>query len=137
MHGSPLRLNNLWCSGSQTLLRSVKSNDKYRVPSFGRFQILKELGRGGMGVVFHAHDPAMGRDVAVKVLRLDASLSHGEKEDVSRRFEGEARAAGGLNHPNIVAHYERGEIDGHKYIVMELVDGPALHHVMSAEERPG
>jgi serine/threonine-protein kinase len=117
-------------------LKSSKSNDKYKVASFGRFQILKELGRGGMGVVFHAHDPGMGRDVAIKVLRLDPTLGQPEREDISRRFEAEARAAGGLNHPNIVAHYERGEIDGHKYIVMELVDGPALHHVMSLEHRP-
>ena len=104
--------------------------------TFGRFQILKELGRGGMGVVFQAHDPGMGRDVAIKVLRLDPMLSQAEREEISRRFEGEARAAGGLNHPNIVAHYERGEIDGHRYIVMELVEGPALHHLMSQDQRP-
>ena len=83
-----------------------------------------------MGVVFRAHDPAMGRDVALKVLRLDTSLSDAERNEISRCFEAEARAAGGLSHPNIVAHYERGEINGHKYIVMELVDGAALHHVM-------
>jgi serine/threonine protein kinase len=89
-----------------------------------------------MGVVFRAHDPEMGRDVAIKVLRLDPALSQPERDDISRRFEGEARAAGGLNHPNIVAHYECGDINGHKYIVMELVDGPALQHVMSQEQRP-
>jgi serine/threonine protein kinase len=69
------------------------------VSTFGRFRILKELGRGGMGVVFHAHDPGMGRDVAIKVLRLDPTLSQAQTEEISRRFEGEARAAGGLNHP--------------------------------------
>ena len=89
-----------------------------------------------MGVVFQAHDPGMGRDVAIKVLRLDSTLNQVEREEISRRFEGEARAAGGLNHPNIVAHYERGEIDGHRYIVMELVEGPTLHHLMSQEQRP-
>ena len=89
-----------------------------------------------MGVVFQAHDPGMGRDVAIKVLRLDPTLNQAERDEISRRFEGEARAAGGLNHPNIVAHYERGEIDGHRYIVMELVEGPALHQMMSQEQRP-
>ena len=88
-----------------------------------------------MGLVFHAHDPAMGRDVAIKVLRLDPALSHAEREEISRRFEGEARAAGGLNHPNIVAHYERGEIDGHRYIVMELVQGRSLGDLLRGEGR--
>ena len=106
------------------------------VSSLGRFEILQELGRGGMGVVFRAHDPAMARDVALKVLRLDTGLDASEENDVRRRFEREAKAAGGLNHPNIVAHYERGEAGGYHFIVMELVNGRALHRVMCEEPRP-
>ena len=89
-----------------------------------------------MGVVFRAHDPAMARDVALKVLRLDTGLDANEANDIRRRFEREAKAAGGLNHPNIVAHYERGEAGGYHFIVMELVNGRALHRVMCEEPRP-
>jgi formylglycine-generating enzyme required for sulfatase activity len=86
-----------------------------------------------MGVVFRAHDPSMARDVALKVLRTDPSLSPAERDDLTQRFEREAKAAGGLNHPNIVIHFERGEIGEHKYIVMELVEGRPLHTLMSQE----
>jgi serine/threonine-protein kinase len=106
------------------------------VTSFGRFQILGELGRGGMGVVFRAHDPDMGRDLALKVLRSDPSLSPAEQAEMSRRFDREAKAAGGLNHPNIVVHYERGEIGAHRYIAMELVEGRALYAMMSEGPAP-
>ncbi len=104
--------------------------------TFGRFEILQELGRGGMGVVFRAHDPAMARDIALKVLRLDAGLEPAQMQEIEWRFEREAQAAGGLNHPNIVASYERGEIGGHKFIVMEFVEGSALHKLMSEGPRP-
>jgi serine/threonine protein kinase len=106
------------------------------VSTLGRFEIVQELGRGGMGVVFRAHDPEMSRDVALKVLRLDPSLGAPEQEEIQRRFDREAKSAGGLNHPNIVAHYERGEAGGYKYIVMEFVDGRALHSVMAEGPRP-
>ncbi len=89
-----------------------------------------------MGVVFKAHDPEMGRDVAIKVLKLDESLGEAEREEVSRRFEREAKAAGGMNHPNIVSHYERGQLGQHKYIVMDLVEGRSLHQIMSQGPRP-
>ena len=89
-----------------------------------------------MGVVFRAHDPAMARDIALKVLRLDAGLEPAQMQEIERRFEREAQAAGGLNHPNIVASYERGEIGGHKFIVMEFVEGSALHKLMSEGPRP-
>jgi formylglycine-generating enzyme required for sulfatase activity len=90
-----------------------------------------------MGVVFRAHDPAMARDVALKVLRLDPGLEPAQMEEIQRRFEREAQAAGALNHPNIVASYERGEIGGHKFIVMEFVEGSALHKLMAEGPRPG
>jgi eukaryotic-like serine/threonine-protein kinase len=107
------------------------------VSALGRFEILQELGRGGMGVVFRAHDPAMSRDVALKVLRLDPGLEPAQMDEIQLRFEREAQAAGNLNHPNIVASYERGEIGGHKFIVMEFVEGSALHRTMSEGPRPG
>jgi serine/threonine protein kinase len=70
----------------------------------GRFEILGALGAGGMGEVYRARDPQLQRDVAIKVLPLEFSSDPVRQ----RRFEQEARAAGGLNHPNILAVYTEG-----------------------------
>src|ERR1700686_3941742 len=83
-----------------------------------RYRIDKEIGRGGMGRVFLAHDRKLGRDVAIKVL---ASGMHGE--EALRRFEQEARAAGSLNHPNVLTVYNIGMYEGSPYIVSELLHG--------------
>ena len=88
----------------------------------GRYEILAPLGAGGMGEVYAARDPRLGRDVAVKVLRADA-LQGAERR---RRFETEARAASSLNHPNILTVHDIGEVDGAPYIVSELVAGESL-----------
>lgn len=88
----------------------------------GRYQILERIGRGGMATVFKAHDPTIGRDVAIKFLH--ASLCEGE--DYRARFLQEARAAGGLSHPNIVIVHDVGEIEGRPYMAMELLSGTSL-----------
>jgi len=88
----------------------------------GPYEIVSPLGAGGMGEVYRARDPRLGRDVAVKV--LPASFSN--DPDRLRRFEHEARAAGVLNHPNITAVYDIGSADGAPYIVSELLDGETL-----------
>ncbi len=88
----------------------------------GRYQILERIGRGGMATVFKAHDPTIGRDVAIKFLH--ASLCEGE--DYRARFLQEARAAGGLSHPNIVIVHDVGEIEGRPYMAMELLSGISL-----------
>src|SRR5690348_7133864 len=88
----------------------------------GRFEILGCLGIGGMGEVYRARDPHLQRDVAIKV--LPAAFSR--DPDRQRRFEREARAAGGLNHPNIVAVYDVGVQDGATWIVTELLEGETL-----------
>ncbi len=88
----------------------------------GRYLIRERLGRGGMATVFKAHDPTLNRDVAIKFLH--ASLcADAEYRD---RFLREARAAGGLSHPNIVIVHDVGEIDGRPYMAMELIDGTSL-----------
>ena len=117
-------------------MAAVTLADETNMSSLGRFTILQELGRGAMGIVFRAHDPDMARDVAIKVLRKDAALGPAEYEEMARRFDREAMAAGGLTHPNIVAHYERGQAGDWKYIVMELVEGRALSDLMSHDPRP-
>jgi eukaryotic-like serine/threonine-protein kinase len=88
----------------------------------GRYQILERIGRGGMATVFKANDPTIGRDVAIKFLH--ASLCEGE--DYRARFLQEARAAGGLSHPNIVIVHDVGEIEGRPYMAMELLSGVSL-----------
>ncbi|MFC2054787.1 serine/threonine-protein kinase, partial [Chloroflexota bacterium] len=87
-----------------------------------RYQINRELGEGGMGVVYHAHDTLLNRDVAVKI------LSETELTAVGReRLLNEAQAAAQLNHPNIITIHDAGESEGKTYIVMELTDGESLH----------
>lgn len=88
----------------------------------GRYRVHKRLGRGGMGTVYRAHDPQLGRDVAIKFLH--ASMC--EDSDARECFLREARAAGGLSHPNIVAVLDVGEIEHRPYIAMELVEGMPL-----------
>src|SRR5690349_12755450 len=101
----------------------------------GRYEILGELGRGGMGVVYRAKDPSIGRIVAVKTIQLSAEgtgLSHAE---LVERFQTEARAAGLLTHPNIVVIYDVGESDGVYYITMELVNGKSLQSLLDSGEK--
>jgi len=88
----------------------------------GRFEILSRLGAGGMGEVYRARDPQIARDVAIKV--LPASFTR--DDDRRRRFEQEARAAGALNHPNILAVFDVGVEGGVSYIVTEILDGDTL-----------
>jgi hypothetical protein len=99
-----------------------------QVRQVGRYQILERLGRGGMATVFKAHDPGIGRDVAIKFLH--ASLC--EDADCRARFLREGRAAGGLSHPNIVTVYDVGEIEGRPYMAMELLEGSVLSEVLHA-----
>jgi serine/threonine protein kinase len=101
----------------------------------GRYEILGELGRGGMGVVYRAKDPLIGRIVAVKTIRLSeegTGLSH---DQLLERFQTEARAAGLLTHPNIVVIYDVGESDGVYYITMELVNGKSLQSMLDSGEK--
>jgi HAMP domain-containing protein len=92
----------------------------------GRYQILGQIGRGGMATVFKAHDPGLGRDVAVKFLHATLCAD----EEYRARFLREARAAGGLSHPNIVTVHDVGEIDGRPYMAMELLEGQTLSDTM-------
>src|SRR4051795_8981594 len=88
----------------------------------GPYKILMAIGAGGMGEVYRAQDTRLQRDVAVKVLTRNLSTD----ADALRRFEQEARAAGMLNHPNILAIYDIGDEGGLHYIVCELLEGESL-----------
>ena len=74
----------------------------------GRYEIRGELGRGMMGVVYEAHDPALGRSIALKTIRLALAANDGERADFERRFLTEARIAARLSHPGIVVVHDVG-----------------------------
>jgi serine/threonine protein kinase len=94
----------------------------------GRYEIIEELGKGAMGLVYKAMDPNIGRTVALKTMRLDV---HGlEHNELLGRFRNEARAAGTLNHPNIVTIYDAGEHEGIFYIAMEFIEGRSLQEIL-------
>lgn len=95
--------------------------------SLGDFHIIRQLGRGGMGVVYEAEQVSLGRRVALKVLPLAALLDGRQLE----RFKNEARAAAMLKHPNIVSVYSVGCEHGVHYYAMELVEGQTLADVIA------
>src|SRR5215470_7112937 len=103
-----------------------------RLTSLGDFEILREVGRGGMGIVFEARQVSLNRKVALKV--LSGSLGLTSKAVI--RFRREAEAAAKLHHTNIVPIYATGEHDGVHYYAMELVEGPGLDQVI-AQMRSG
>ena len=100
----------------------------------GRYDLREELGRGAMGVVFHGFDPVIGRDVAVKTLRLSEAGTGLSREELIGRFQTEARAAGLLTHPNIVVVFDAGEEDGLFYITMEFVEGRSLQTLIDSRQ---
>jgi serine/threonine protein kinase len=101
----------------------------------GRYEVLGELGRGGMAVVYRGLDPVIKREAALKVIRK-ADLDSTESAQILERFKREAQAAGSLQHPNIVAVYEYGEDDACAWIAMELVEGKSLREHLLAGWRP-
>jgi len=96
----------------------------------GRYEILGELGRGAMGVVYRATDPVIGRAVAVKTIRLTEEGTGLSRPELLTRFQTEARAAGLLTHPNIVVVFDAGEENGLYYITMELIEGKSLQALL-------
>jgi len=97
----------------------------------GQYTTVEELGRGGMGVVYKAHDPSLDRFVAIKVLGTHLT----EDPEYVQRFSREARAAAALNHPNIVQIYTIGEDAGRHYFVMEYVKGTSVQQLIRTEGR--
>ncbi len=100
----------------------------------GRYEIVEELGRGAMGSVFKARDPAVGRLVALKTIHSTA-LEGAQAEEYRARFYREARASGVLAHPGIVPVFDVGEHEGAPFLVMEFVNGRTLADVIKKGER--
>ncbi|HSJ52408.1 MAG TPA: protein kinase, partial [Anaerolineae bacterium] len=97
----------------------------------GRYHILEELGRGGMGVVYRAYQPSLNRYVAIKVLPRQLGFD----QQFIERFQREARAAAGLRHPNIVVIHDVGQHDGTYFIVMEYLEGRNLQDLINEDSR--
>ena len=100
----------------------------------GRYQILGELGRGAMGVVYKALDPAIGRTIAIKSIRLTDLTDEAERRRLRDLLFREARSAGILSHPNIVTIYDIAEEGDRAYIFMEFVSGPPLEKLMASPQ---
>ncbi len=97
----------------------------------GPYQILKELGRGGMGVVYRGVDPVIGRHVAIKTLRPEDMGEVSERGSLGERLVREARSAGMLSHPAIVTIYQAGQDGDLLYIAMEFIDGANLADILA------
>jgi eukaryotic-like serine/threonine-protein kinase len=100
------------------------------VTKLGKYELIHELGRGGMGIVYRARDPIINRLVALKTITAGVA----DYPNLLERFYREAQSAGGLQHPNIVTIYDMGEASGTPYIAMELIEGETLEQLIA--ERP-
>lgn len=98
------------------------------------YQIIKELGRGGMGTVYLANDRRLDRKVAVKLLQLPANLTLEQKSEVISRFQKEAKAVAKLSHPNIVNIHDIGEENSQYFMVMEFLEGKSIGTILEQEK---
>ncbi|MBV9502093.1 MAG: protein kinase [Acidobacteriaceae bacterium] len=102
----------------------------------GRYQIEKEVGRGASGIVYKARDPAIGRTVAIKAIRVGEVSDPEERIRIRNKVLSESHSAGMLSHPNIVTVYDVLDLEGTAYIVMEYVHGSSLDSVLRSVQAP-
>jgi serine/threonine protein kinase len=110
----------------QAIQAGAAPEDETDLPTIPGYELLAEIGHGGMGRVYKARDTKRGRVIAVKVLRAE----HSCRREVRRRFAAEARAAAALDHPNIIQVLEVGDCASGPYFTMELIEGPSLEEVI-------
>ena len=113
-------------AADDTTLPGRDAGDGQQMRQVGRYRVHERIGRGGMATVYRATDPSIGRDVAIKFLHATLCAD----DECRLRFLREARAAGGLSHPNIVVVHDVGEIEGRPYMAMELLRGDSLAAVL-------
>ncbi len=104
------------------------------IETLGRYKILSTIGQGAMGVVYKAVDPMIDRTVAIKTVNL--SLNKDDQAEYEARFQQEIKAAGRLNHPNIVTIYDVGRNETMAYMAMEFLEGKELKDILATGERP-
>jgi len=101
----------------------------------GRYEVVRELGKGAMGVVYEGKDPNIGRRVAIKTARREVVEASGMADEMMERFLREAQAAGALNHPNIITIYDAAEENGMAYIAMEFLEGGDLGDIIESKRK--
>src|SRR5436309_2002380 len=97
-----------------------------QLKKIGKYEVLEIIGRGGMGIVYKAVDPAIGRLVAIKMV----TGAFADDPTLLKRFYREAQSTGSLQHPNIVTVYDLGDQDGSPYLVMEFLEGESLEAII-------
>jgi len=116
-------------------LRNLAAYQSPPAEKIGKYKILGTLGRGGMGIVYKGLDPDIEREVAIKTIRLDTVVEGAEKDELLARVVREAKAAGRLNHPNIITIYDvihKGELT---FIIMQYIDGHSLMNQIDSGTR--
>ncbi len=112
--------------GDSTVMMQGSGVGDLAKPTLGRYEVIRELGKGAMGVVYLGKDPKINREVAIKTLRFEDEFEADDMKAMKERFFREAESAGRLVHPNIVTIYDAGDDGDISYIAMELLSGTDL-----------
>lgn len=119
-------------SAARKVKLRMAHNKKHKI---GRYEVVRVVGKGAMGVVYEAWDSKIGRKIAVKTISLDPNLTQEEREEYKKRFLREAQAAGTLSHPNIVTIYDVCEAKGEPFIAQEYAEGGTMKDLLKQKKK--